>query len=139
MTKQLLKGLLAVSVLAVFAAGSVPVEAAELTCKIPFRFTINGTTLPEGSYNVSTTGGKLFIRGFRHGAFALTNAVESKKASAPRLVFHKYGEQYFLRQVWAGDGSGRELPQPRLERSLAKRAQEGQVATGPEQVSIPVL
>ncbi len=139
MTKQLLKGFWAVSLVAVFAALSVPVEAAEVACKIPFSFIVNGKTLPEGSYNVSTTGSTLLIRGFRSGAFALTNGVESSKPSAAKLVFHKYGDQYILRQVWTGGSTGRELPQPRLDRSMAKRAQDGKVAIDFEQVVIPVL
>ena len=138
MTKQLLKGLWAVSLVAVFAALSVPVEAAEVACKIPFSFTVNGKSLPEGSYHVSTGAGTLIVRGFSTGAIALTNRIESSKPGGPRLVFHKYGDQYFLRQVWTGGGSGRELPQPRLQRSLARGAQDGKVATF-EQVVIPVL
>jgi hypothetical protein len=138
MTKQLLKGFWAVSVVAVLAAMSVPVEAAEVGCKVPFRFVVNGTTLPEGSYLVSSTDGRLFIRGYAAGAFVLTNGIGAVNPSPARLVFHKYGDQYILRQVWMGGSSGRELPQPRLERSLAKAAQEGKVA-GFERVSIPVL
>ena len=139
MTKQLLKGLCASFVAVVFAALSVPVEAAQVECKIPFSFTVNGKTLPEGSYRVSTTAGALLIRGFSNGAFALTNPVESNKPGAARLVFHKYGDQYILRQVWMGGSSGRELPQPRLERTLARGAQDGKVATGFEVVVTPVL
>lgn len=138
MTKQLLKGFWAVSLVAVLAALSVPVEAAEVSCKVPFRFAVNGKTLPEGRYQVSTTDGKLFIRGFNAGAFVLTNGVSSNKPSPARLVFHKYGEQYILRQVWMGGDNGRELPKPPLERSLAKGAQEGKVADL-EEVVIPVL
>jgi hypothetical protein len=38
-----------------------------------------------------------------------------------RLVFHRYGNQYFLHQVWTTDlDSGRELPASKQERSLAK-------------------
>ena len=138
MTKQLLKGFWAVSLVAVMAALSVPVEAAEVACKVPFRFMVNGTTLPEGSYNVSTSGGTLFVRGYSAGAFVLSNGIASNNPSPAKLVFHKYGDQYILRQVWMGGSSGRELPAPRLERSLAKAAQEGKVA-GFEQVVIPVL
>jgi hypothetical protein len=37
------------------------------------------------------------------------------------LVFNKYGDQYFLSQIWtAGGNSGRELLMPRQERELAK-------------------
>jgi hypothetical protein len=139
MTKQLLKGLWAMSFVAVFAALSVPVEAAEIAAKIPFSFTVNGKTLPEGRYDVSTTGSTLLIRGFSSGAFVLTNGLESSASGSAKLVFHKYGDQYVLRQVWMGGKSGRELPQPRLKGSLAKRGQDGKVATDFEQVVIPVL
>lgn len=138
MTKQLLKGFLAVSLVAVVAALSVPVEAAEIGCKVPFRFAVNGKTLPEGTYQISTNDGKLFVRGYAAGAFVLTNGVASNEPSPARLVFHKYGDQYILRQVWMGGGSGRELPQPRLERSLATGAQAGKVAVL-EEVVIPIL
>ena len=138
MTKQLLKGFWAVSLVAVIAALSVPVEAAEVACKIPFNFTVNGKSLPEGSYHVSTGGSTLIVRGFTTGAVALTQGIESGKPGAPRLVFHKYGDQYFLRQVWTGEGSGRQLPEPRLPRSLARGGQDGKVAAF-EQVVIPIL
>ena len=40
-----------------------------------------------------------------------------------KLVFHRYGDQYFLSQIWTvGANSGRELLMPRLERELAKNA-----------------
>jgi hypothetical protein len=130
MTKQLLKGLWAVSLVAVLAALSAPVEAAEIRCKVPFSFAVSGTTLPAGTYNVSTTQGRLFIRGYDHGAFALTNGLQSGKDTEAKLVFHKYGDRYILRQVWVGGGSGHELPPPRMERK---------VATSVEQVVIPVL
>jgi hypothetical protein len=140
MTKQLLKGLWAVSFVAVLAALSAPVEAADVRCKVPFSFAVSGTTLPAGTYIVSATQGRLFIRGFDHGgAFALATGVRSGKDTEAKLVFHKYGDQYFLRQVWVGDGSGHELPPPRMERSLARAAQSNKVATSIERVVIPVL
>lgn len=37
--------------------------------------------------------------------------------------FHKYGDQYFLSQVWTiGGNSGRELPMPRVEREVEKNS-----------------
>ena len=46
-----------------------------------------------------------------------------------KLVFHNYGGQYFLSQIWtAGGNTGRELLMPRLERQLAKNAIERQIA-----------
>jgi len=92
MTKQLLKGLWAVSLVAALAAVSAPVEAAEITCKIPFSFTVSGKTLPPGPYRVSNNQGVLFIRGFGRGVFVQTLGLESLKDRDAKLVFHKYGD-----------------------------------------------
>ena len=51
----------------------------------------------------------------------LPNACESNKApEVSKLVFHRYGSQYFLTQIWiAGDARGKELPQSGREREVA--------------------
>jgi hypothetical protein len=37
------------------------------------------------------------------------------------FVFHKYGNHYFLRQVWSpGQSEGYELPASKVERELAR-------------------
>jgi hypothetical protein len=38
-----------------------------------------------------------------------------------RLVFHKYGSQYFLRQVWFDGDKGYTLPETSEERQWAER------------------
>jgi len=141
MTKQLLKGFWAASLVAVLAVLSVPAHAAEIRAKIPFSFTVNGKTLPAGTYSVSTEAvqGGLLVRGFRDGAVVLTNSIESGKDTTPKLVFHRYGDQYILRQAWMGTGRGRELPESRVERTLARAAQDRKVADAFEKVVIPLL
>jgi hypothetical protein len=50
-----------------------------------------------------------------------------------RLIFNRYGEQYFLSQVWTpADNTGLELSRSRAERSLARNI--GHVA--PERTTI---
>ena len=141
MTKQLLKGFWAASLVAVLAVLSVPAHAAEIRAKIPFSFTVNGKTLPAGTYTVSTEAvrGGLLVRGFRDGAVVLTNAIESGQDTTAKLVFHRYGDQYILRQAWMGAGRGRELPESRQERTLARAAQDKKVADAFEKVTIPLL
>ena len=39
-----------------------------------------------------------------------------------KLVFHRYGDQYVLREVWTGEGVGRELPESRFEREVLEEA-----------------
>ncbi len=141
MTKQLLKGFWAAGLVAVLAVLSVSAEAAEIKCNVPFSFTVNGKTLPAGTYRVSVEAaqGTLFVRGSAQAALSLTGVIQSPKDTEAKLVFHKYGDQYILKQAWMGGGSGRELPESRLERALARAAQDRKVATGFERVVIPVL
>jgi hypothetical protein len=138
MRKRLLKGLWAASLVAVLAVFSMPVEAAEITFKVPFSFTVNGAVLPPGTYTVSTARSALFVQTFGHSAVVLTNSLESLNSTEAKLVFDKYGDQYALRQAWTGGGSGRELPRPRLEREMADAARSGE-ATTVERVVIPAL
>ncbi len=80
----------------------------------------------------------LFVQGFQHGALVLTNGLEPGKDGGARLIFARYGDQYVLRQAWIGEGNGRELPRPRLERE-AGSARGGATATAMETVVIPAL
>jgi len=141
MTKQLLKGFWAVGLVAVLAVLSVSADAADIRCNVPFSFVVNGKTLPAGTYRVSIapTQGTLFVRGYAQGAFALSNRIQSPQDASAKLVFHKYGDQYILKEAWMGGVSGRELPTSRLERTLAKAAQDPKVATSVERVVVPVL
>jgi hypothetical protein len=51
----------------------------------------------------------------------LPNDCESTQAQeTTKLVFHRYGDQYFLAQIWtAGNDRGRELPRTEREREVA--------------------
>jgi hypothetical protein len=95
---------------------------------IPFNFIIGQKILPSGEYTVgvrsvaSNTVWLVQSRDARAGAFFLTIPVQaSETQEKTKLVFHKYGDQYFLSQIWIpGSSSGRELSMPRMERELAK-------------------
>jgi hypothetical protein len=47
-----------------------------------------------------------------------------------RLVFHRYGDRYYLRQVWFNGTSGYGVRETREERALAARARELALAPG---------
>ena len=49
---------------------------------------------------------------------ARLRVAEAQKTS--KLVFHRYGSQYFLAQIWtAGNDRGQELPESGREREVA--------------------
>jgi hypothetical protein len=100
--------------------------------KIPFNFVIGQKILPAGEYTIrpnrisSKTVWRVQGNDAHAGAFFLTVPVWARETQEKtKLVFHKYGNQYFLSQIWIpGDNSGRELSMPRLERELAKNTPE---------------
>jgi hypothetical protein len=140
MSTQILKRIGAVAVVGVLAVLSVPAEAANIRAKVPFSFTVRQALLPAGDYTVTNNGnGALIIRGFRGGAVALGRGQSSNRDSNPKLVFHRYRDEYILREVWMTGTSGYALPESARERELSRASKaSGAVATF-ERVEIPIL
>ena len=76
-----------------------------MTVNIPFAFAVENHFLPAGEYLVLTVTPERSIRiastDGKHTAIinTLPNYASSPSANS-RLVFHKYGDEYFLAQVW---------------------------------------
>lgn len=121
-----------------------------LKADIPFDFVVGSRTLAAGEYVVgqitTNSANAILVRSSDsdHKAIRITNAVS---ASAPKrktsLTFLRYGDTYYLSQVWiAGSAEGRELLKSKSERSaareLAKNSSEGNPAQNarPEIVTI---
>jgi hypothetical protein len=69
----------------------------------PFAFTVGDTTLPRGEYEVSRLDGHtsaLLVRSEHQGTFILGESGDSAdRANTSELVFHRYGDQYFMREI----------------------------------------
>ena len=145
MKKQFVSVLTKLSLLGVIAlvAGSAQGQSPSnrLRANIPFDFAVGGRTLPAGTYSVGSAQISqddlvILIRGVEGGSSSmnLTNPVQTASPKdKPTLVFHRYGDQYFLFQIWpAGASTGRELLKSRserqIERNLAANASAGKMA-----------
>ena len=134
MKKQSLRIFLMLCVLAITAVSSAQAQSAsELTATIPFSFTAGSKTFPAGEYRVErlnprTDPAALAIKSAdgRMSRIVLTTPVQGAETQqSAKLVFVRYGEQYFLAQIWTlGDKAGHELPKSRNERMLARNAGE---------------
>lgn len=105
-------------------------ESKTQVATIPFEFTIGNTTLPAGDYNVTRmmNGGEtIAVRGPESAVRLTSLIVKSQPAKNSKLVFHRYGNTYFLSEVWtAGSANGRKLikskAEDQLHRELSKVA-----------------
>jgi hypothetical protein len=106
-------------------------QSVNLKADVPFDFTVGKSILPAGAYSIQSlntgTGHALAIRGKDSSTnmMAAANNAETLNASPnSRLVFHKYGDQYFLSQIWLqGEKVGRQFTASRREAEIAKSVQ----------------
>jgi hypothetical protein len=126
-------------VLAIMAAAQVTRAQQAIIVNVPFEFTAGDTKLPAGEYTVGKPSSDspvlLIARTDRSEAILVpSNAAQANEApSDSKLVFHKYGDRYFLAQVWtAGSAHGRELMKSSAEKEMALSTRNEK----PEQVTL---
>jgi hypothetical protein len=108
-----------------------------MVVNIPFDFVAGNTQMPAGEYSVKTSGPTKSLLVISRddstaSAFINTNAaVASEPKSESKLIFNRYGDRYFLSQVWtAGNACGRQLLKSDREKEMAQIAKletQGQV------------
>ena len=136
MRKHVSTSLLALSLLVSMLAAAAPASAKsgnDLRAQVPFDFYVGDRLISAGdcrvtSVNSDDSGLRIDANGGRQSAITmshLTSGSVNKKAS-PRLVFHKYGDQYFLAAVWGADQTGRVLRESKRERRLRREMRVAQ-------------
>ena len=118
------------AVTSVNAQLSNPIKA-----KIPFDFNVGEKRLPAGEYTFRR------VSDFFDNRTMSVNSVDSSvhffqstfeaqvltPKDQPVLVFHKYGDQYFLEQIWlSGNLEGTQLPESRIERTTRRQLAQTQ-------------
>ena len=113
---------------AVYADGNRLIDVNhQMRVDIAFEFMVGAKTLPAGQYQVKLNPSQdsLTMSGTEKGATAcaLTMGGKSNQAeTSARLVFHRYGDTYFLAEVWEADShTPRQLPESSVERKLRKQ------------------
>lgn len=102
----------------------INVAFAQSKCKadVPFAFAVDQTSMAAGQYSIiEISAGVMQVRNDSTNASAavIVQHEESLKPQHPRMVFHKYGDRYFLAEVWGGSGdSGMEFPAGKLEQEV---------------------
>jgi hypothetical protein len=124
--------------LGVLTAGSMYAQSGNgIKADIPFAFTVVDQTFLAGEYSAKQFSDTplVLLRGAENSsAMAMSYGIGGGQNFnvEPKLVFRRYGEQYFLAQVWMGAGNAvaREIPKSSKERQVARSTFE------PELISI---
>ena len=108
------------------ATVSAYAQTRMVTANIPFNFAVGRTSLPAGAYTIRSLGLSSRVIAIQNPDRNLTNVVlplpciSTEAQERTKLVFHRYGDQYFLAQIWtAGNHMGNELPKSRRETEVA--------------------
>ena len=140
MKRNVIKRLTMLSLVSMFSlCAAVATANAQLStpirAKIPFDFSVGDKKLPAGEYTFSR------LSDFSDNTTMLVSGVDSstrmyQSTSAAQvltpknestLVFHKYGDQYFLEQIWTGgEQVGRQLSESRSERTVRRQLAQTQ-------------
>lgn len=113
-----------ISLLLTLAIAGSANSSGRFTVDIPFDFTVGKTQLKAGIYTVDSNR----VRGVpqissadrrTHIFVGTFGGPLSQKPSPAKLVFRRYGKQYFLAQIWnLGSTEAMQLPESRAEREL---------------------
>lgn len=148
MKRNLVSAALAGGLFAVLATATAYAQMPGARANIPFDFSVRGKTLPAGTYEIKRAMNgpdALLISNVNDNhdrIIFVTNQVDAKAIPIKsELVFNRYGDNYFLSEVFdAGEQSGREAIPSRQEgavkREFANNLASNNATAGTETVAV---
>ena len=140
MQGKVIKRLTLLSLVSMFTlCGAVASANAQLTypirAKVPFDFSMGDKKLPAGEYTFRRLSGladtsTISVTSADAGTHLLQSTIGAQVLTPKNestLVFHKYGDEYFLEQIWTGgEQEGTQLPESRGERTARRQLAQTQ-------------
>ncbi len=108
------------------AALTLPLNAQAVKIDVPFEFAVGSTTAPSGQYLIEYRAGSPVMtiagmdRDSKYYANLLGGIEAPNRDAQQKLVFHRYGDQYFLAEICTRTARV-SVPMTRTERELASR------------------
>jgi hypothetical protein len=126
-TKMKMKLMLFATALALLVTTAASAQSISVKVNMPFSFIVNRITLPAGKYlveSVDNQGKALRFANLNSQAkdLVISNSCDAvNPAAQTKLIFHRYGDRYFLKRIWvAGNSAGHELLTSPRETEVAK-------------------
>jgi hypothetical protein len=127
---KLRSALLACTFAATALISHVFAQGQTMQVNVPFAFHNGSQRLPAGVYRVEVESNHvILLRGQSRSGFAITNpAITNNASSTGKVIFTRYGDQYYLSEVWPrGSETGQQCVKSRQE----KEAQLAENWAGP--------
>ena len=115
--------------MAVFASAAISTNAQSafgVRANVPFDFNVGDKTIPAGritARSINGSDGPMSISNFaesKHAFRATRQLYKESSSSQAKLVFHKYGNRYYLAEVWVPGSRVCELITSKSERALQR-------------------
>jgi hypothetical protein len=119
-------GLITLLVLAAFCSAAIAqAQSHTVRAKVPFDFAVGSKHLPSGSYEFLTqSNGTILIRNAdrQFAVYAITSPGGVVPGYSSNLVFYKYGDSYFLREIHCPTiAVNADFPQSKQEKQIHDR------------------
>ncbi len=106
-----------------------PFFTVRIRAEIPFDFMVGSKRLPKGEYLIESINesGTLTIRNAKKGKAVTFATIRDKMTDKPKskLIFRRYGEQYFLARIWDGSSDTvLKIDKSKAEKKVAKLAKK---------------
>jgi hypothetical protein len=121
--------------LALLMSAAAQAQTTHIKVTVPFEFTAGNVQLPAGEYEVEAMGpwggSALSVHNVNSdaGSVVLSGSCRSQKATADgKLVFYRYGHEYFLAEVWNRNSfSGSQIKINLRQKELAKNQSKDEI------------
>jgi hypothetical protein len=121
--------LLAIANLAM--VGTAIAQSYGVKAKVPFDFTVGNKVLPAGTYTIKPASSSVIMISNHDqnvGALSVVNQDSKKSPNGGKLLFHKYGGQYFLSEILC-DSANMNFQIPTSKREKTAQLQQARLGT----------
>ena len=119
-------GALMILALALIVGTPMIQAQARTQANVPFAFSLDQKSMPAGDYEISSLSSSVVAlrnQNTREARLVIESmyvqASEASEAPHAKLLFRKYGDQYFLAEIWDGQSNiGIAFPESKREKEL---------------------
>jgi hypothetical protein len=106
-------------------------QSPQLASDLPFAFHVGEQNCAAGKYTLTRMGAAPpLLRGTKGSCSLFVGyGAPLSGQSQPKLVFHRYQDQYFLSEIWQEGGIGSRLPLSQREQEVREQAPSAETAS----------